>query len=80
MATCPTGSSYDPSAAVETFHGIPHTDIDLQDSPDQFDPSDTNYWEVGAGAPAMACLVLSDQATFSTAGDGLSNSWHLGQL
>ena len=49
MASCPTGSSYDPSAAVETFHGIPHTDIDLQDSPDQFDPSDTNYWEVGAG-------------------------------
>ena len=46
MAFCPTGSGYEPSSAVETFHGIPHTDIDLQDSPDDFDPSSTHYWEV----------------------------------
>lgn len=46
MSSCPTGSGYDPSSAVEAFHGIPHTDIDLQSSPDQFDFSSTEYWEV----------------------------------
>ena len=47
MSSCPTGSGYDPSGAVEAFHGIPHTDIDLEDSPDQFDPESSQYWEVG---------------------------------
>lgn len=47
MSSClATGSGYDPSSAVEAFHGIPHIDIDLQDSPEQFDPSNSKYWEV----------------------------------
>lgn len=49
MSSClSTGSGYDPSSAVEAFHGIPHIDIDLQDSPEQFDPSNSKYWEVRA--------------------------------
>ncbi len=48
MSSCPTGSSYEPIGAVEAFHGIPHTDIDLQGSPDEFDPSNADYWEVNS--------------------------------
>ena len=44
--SCPTGSGFEPSGAVEAFHGIPHSDIDLQDSPDQFQPDNQQYWEV----------------------------------
>ena len=65
MTTCPTGSGFDPSSMVEAFHSIPHTDIDLQDSPDQFEPSNGHYWEVGTVlqytysccAPAMHATV-----------------------
>ena len=38
-------SSYDPSSMVESFHDIPHVDIDLNDSPDEFD-TDREYFEV----------------------------------
>ena len=55
MASCPSGSGYDPSAAVEAFHGIPHADIDLQNSPDEFDPASTEYWEVSSRESASSC-------------------------
>jgi hypothetical protein len=44
--SCPTGSGFEASSAVDAFHGIPHTDIDLQESPDQFQPDNQQYWEV----------------------------------
>lgn len=54
MSSClATGSGYDPSSAVEAFHDIPHIDIDLQDSPEQFDPSNSKYWEVKNNASSL---------------------------
>ena len=43
---CDNSSSFDPSSLVESFHGIPHVDIDLNDSPTDFD-TDQEYFEVG---------------------------------
>lgn len=51
MAVCTNSSSYDPSSLVESFHDIPHVDIDLNDSPDTFD-LDLEYFEVSADCVA----------------------------
>ncbi len=47
MAVCTNSSSYDPSSLVESFHDVPHVDIDLNSSPDTFD-LDLDYFEVSA--------------------------------
>lgn len=60
MSSClATGSGYDPSSAVEAFHGIPHIDIDLQDSPEQFDPSNSKYWEVNNATTFTVILCVN---------------------
>ena len=38
-------SSYEPSSLVTAFHGIPHSDINLNSSPDTFELS-SEYFEV----------------------------------
>ena len=62
--SCPTGSGFEPSGAVEAFHGIPHSDIDLQSSPDQFEPDNSQYWEVSGGlghalGAVASCMVCA---------------------
>ncbi len=42
---CPNTSAYAPSSLVESFHGIPHVDIDLNASPDTFELS-LSYFQV----------------------------------
>jgi hypothetical protein len=59
--SCPAGSGFQPSGAVEAFHAIPHTDIDLQSSPDQFQPDNTQYWEaviIWACVPILTCVCV----------------------
>jgi hypothetical protein len=59
--SCPTGSGFEASSAVDAFHGIPHTDIDLQESPDQFQPDNQQYWEaviIWACVPILICVCI----------------------
>ena len=42
---CPTTSAYYPSSLVDSFHAIPHVDIDLSPSPDNFELS-LDYFQV----------------------------------
>lgn len=42
---CPNTSAYYPSSLVDSFHAIPHVNIDLGPSPDNFELS-LNYFQV----------------------------------
>lgn len=42
---CSTSSSFQPSELVTSFHNIPHVDIDLNQSPSDFEIS-LDYFEV----------------------------------
>ena len=45
MSCAALSSGYEPSALVTAFHSIPHVDIDLNPSPDDFQLS-LEYFEV----------------------------------
>ena len=48
MACSNMSSGYASSSLVDAFHGIPHRDIDLNDSPTEFELS-LDYFEVRGG-------------------------------
>lgn len=75
LDVCMNSSAYAPSSLVETFHGIPHIDINLDRVPDSFELT-TEYFEVRhcmgyvlqkAAWPAVEWLLSYPQ----TAGTGL---------
>lgn len=47
------GSDYSPNSLVRAFHDIPHVDIDLDSSPDQFETT-SEYLEVSG---TRACEI-----------------------
>lgn len=59
-------SGYEASSLVNSFHGIPHRDIDLNDSPDQFQLN-LEYFEVclrshvSAYSRLVVCSVWVDR-------------------
>ena len=59
---CPTTSAYYPSSLVDSFHAIPHVDIDLSPSPDNFELS-LDYFQVRHNKHTMKLVASSSTHT-----------------